>query len=481
MKKVLKRLSKTLLILMLLIITDITLVLNCVQAANQTKERVYEIDYCEGVLVYKGISRYAIYVVYEKDGVQYPAYCVDPKKKGVGDTDAYEVNVEGYITDVMLWRILINGYPYKTIGELGVANAKEAYLATKQAVYCYLDNRNVEEYSGVGEAGARTLNALKQIWYNAQNSTETKISNTVDIVPVDTEWKQDNINPNYISKTYQVRAVAPMVNYEIKIEGKNLPEGLMIVDKNNNVTQLFSPSEEFKILIPINELESDGTFEIKLETKMDTKPVLYGVSQNSNLQSYALTAFTYEDASGTYAEQYTKNNAQIKILKQEKGTKRPLEGVEFQLLNSEKNAIYQSLITNKNGEILLENVIPGTYYLRETKTLAGYVRYDEDIKIEINLNEQINVIVNNTKEKNIEVSKEVTNIEVEKNEENLEQKKNETNINKETNIININKESEKTNINEKNNITNINEKISNKNTNIENSTTNIKKLPKTGM
>ena len=50
--------------------------------------------------------------------------------------------------------------PYKTVEELGVANQKEAYLATKQAVYCYLDNRNVEEYSGIGEAGTRTLNAL---------------------------------------------------------------------------------------------------------------------------------------------------------------------------------------------------------------------------------------------------------------------------------------------------------------------------------
>lgn len=466
MKKTLKIVSKTMLILMLLVAIDLSLVLNCVQAVDQTKEKIYEVDYCEGVLIYKGISRYAIYVVYEENGIEYPAYCINPNKKGVGDTDAYDVNIEGYITDVKLWRIIINGYPYKSIEELGVANAKEAYLATKQAVYCYLDNRNVEEYSGVGESGARTLRALKQIWYNAQNSTETKISNTVDITPVDSEWKQDTINPEYISKTYTVKASAPMVDYEIKIEGENLPKGIIVTDTNNDVMRTFSPFNEFKVLIPINELKKDGTFKINLETKMDTKPVLYGVSQNSNLQSYALTTFTYEDSKGTYTERYLKNEAQIKILKQEKGTKKPLECVEFQILNSNKEVIYQSLKTNARGEIILKEITPGTYYLRETKTLEGYVLYDEDIKIEVDLNEQVNITVNNTKEKNIEISKEVTNIEVSKAEKNVNKKTDESNIVKEGDVINIYKETNENNINQKTKVIN---KI------------NVKKLPKTGM
>lgn len=472
MKKMLKKISKTVLIVMMLLAIDLALVSNCVQAVNQTTENIYQIDYCDKVLKYKGIARGAAYVVYKEGGVEYPAYCINPERIGVGETDSYDVSVEGYITDVMLWRIIINGYPYKAAEELGVANEKEAYLATKQAIYCYLDNRDVEEYSGIGEAGARTLNALKQIWYNAQNSTETKISNTVDIIPVTSEWEQDSLNPEYISKTYKVKAPAPMVNYEIEIQGENLPEGIIVADTNNNIKKSFSPFREFKVLIPINELKNDGSFEINLKTKMDTKPVLYGVSADSNLQNYALTTFSYEDSEGTYFEQYSKNNSQIKILKQEKGTKTPLEGVEFQVLNSKKEVIYQSLTTDRNGEIILENITPGTYYLREVKTLPGYVLYDEDIKIEINLNEQVNVTVNNTKEKNIEVSKEVTNIEVGKTEENIEEKTDETNINTQINEVNINKEINKTNVNKKTNVTNITE-VTNE--------TNIQKLPKTGM
>lgn len=454
MKKILKKLGKTIIIVMLLLAIDFSLVLNCAQAANLTKEKVYEIGYCDKVLKYRGVARGAVYVVYEENGEQYPAYCVNPERIGVGETDGYDVNVEGYITDVMLWRIITNGYPYRTVEDLGVANEKEAYLATKQAIYCYLDNRNVEEYSGIGEAGERTLNALRQIWNNAQNSTETKISNTVDIIPLTSEWKQDDINPQYISKAYRIEAPAPIVDYEVEIKGENFPNGLIVRDKNNNIKRSFSPFEEFKILIPTNSLKNNGTFEINVETKMHTKPVLYGVSEDSNLQNYALTTFFYEDSTGTYIEQYTKNEAQIKVLKREKETKAPLEGVEFQLLDSDKKVMYQSLITNEKGEIILKGIEPGKYYLKEVKTLPGYVLYDENIEIDINLNEQINVIVNNTKEKTTEISKEVTNIEVGKTEENIEEKIDETNVNIETNYTNITEVT--------------NEK-------------NIQKLPKTGM
>lgn len=460
MKKRLRKISKVLIIVMLLILTDLSLVLNCVQATGLTKEKVYEIDYCEKVLKYKGVARGSVYVVYQKDGVECPAYCINPDKIGVGETDSYEVDVNGYITDVLLWRIITNGYPYKSPEELGVANPKEAYLATKQAIYCYLDNRNVNEYSGIGEAGQRTLSALKNIWNNAQSSTETKISNVIDIVPVSSLWGQDNLNSKYISRTYQIQAPAPISKYSIKVNGEKLPEGIKVADTENNQKEVFSEHEQFKILIPVTSLNNSGDFEIKVETEMDTKPVLLGVSPSKDLQSYALTTFTYEDAYGTYFEEYPKNEAQINVFKCEKDTKEPLEGVEFQLLNSDKEAIYQSLITDKNGELIIKDIEPGIYYLREVTTLPGYVLYDEDIEININLNEQINVKVNNTKEKKVEIDKKVTNIEVEETKE----------------VTNIEVEELKE-------VTNIAIEEIKESANIEKEETSehIKRLPKTGM
>lgn len=434
---------KILLAILLLIVINSTLIINCVQAANLQTKKVYEIDYCEKVLKYKGIPRGSVYVVYEENGKQYPAYCINPERIGVGETDSYDVNVNGYITDVTLWRIITNGYPYKTLEELGVANKKEAYLATKQAIYCYLDNRNVNEYSGIGEAGQRALNALKQIWNNAMNSTETKIQNTVNIKPVSTKWEQDKLNDKYIFKTYKIETPAPISNYTVEIKGENLPEGIMLVDKNNNSKNTFKQNEEFKILVPTKILKNNGSFEIKVKTQMETKPVLYGTSPSENLQNYALTVHKYEDASGGIKEEFEKNESEIKILKQEKESKKPLQGVEFQLLDKNKNPIYQTLITDENGEIILKNIEPGKYYLRETKTLEGYVKYDEDIKIDITLNEIVNVTVNNTKEKKVEVFEDKTEIEVGK--ESTQETVKETIENKAEEIIekNINKTVEK--------------------------------------
>ena len=467
MKKVLKKISKTMLIVMLLLALDISLVANCVQAVDQPKEKVYEIDYCDKILKYKGIPRGAVYVVYEENGMQYPAYCINPEKIGVGETDAYNVTINGYITDAFLWRIITNGYPYKSLEQLGVANKKEAYLATKQAIYCYLDNRNVNEYSGIGESGERTLKALKQIWNNAQNSNETKISNQVDIISNNSEWAQDNLNNKYVSKTYEIKTPAPISEYIVELQGENLPEGLIIANLENIEQKTFKQGEKFKLLVPVNILRNAGSFKINVKTKMETKPVLYGVSENKELQNYALTTFSYEDSEGIYYEQYQENEAQITILKREKESKTPLEGVEFQLLDSNLKVVYQNLITDEKGEIILKNVNPGTYYLKEVKTLPGYVLYNENIKIDIHLNEKVNVIVNNSKEKRIEVSEDITNIEVGKTQESTQI--NSTNINQEINDATINQETNNLNVSQKINNINVEQKL------------NIQKLPKTGM
>ena len=71
--------------------------------------------------------------------------------------------------------------------------------------------------------------------------------------------------------------------------------------------------------------------------------------------------------------------------------------------------------------------------------MPGYILYDEYIEIDINLNEQINVTVNNTKEKTTEIFKQVTNIEVGNTEENIKEIIDQTTINIAENETNIQK------------------------------------------
>ena len=75
----------------------------------------------------------------------------------------------------------------------------------------------------------------------------------------------------------------------------------------------------------------------------------------------------------------------IKVIKTDGDTKQPLKGVEFTLYNGSQEKI-GSYKTDKNGEILIEDLLLGTYYLQETKTLKGYAL--EDQMREINLTKE---------------------------------------------------------------------------------------------
>ena len=77
----------------------------------------------------------------------------------------------------------------------------------------------------------------------------------------------------------------------------------------------FSPNENFKILIPINNMKDTGTLYIKVKSKVETKPVLYGTAPSSSYQDYALTVATYEDGIGNIKDEYNKNETKIIIIK----------------------------------------------------------------------------------------------------------------------------------------------------------------------
>ena len=44
------------------------------------------------------------------------------------------------VSNEKVWKVIINGYPYKTLEELDVINEEEAYTATQFAIYTVLEN-----------------------------------------------------------------------------------------------------------------------------------------------------------------------------------------------------------------------------------------------------------------------------------------------------------------------------------------------------
>ena len=97
---------------------------------------------------------------YTADGKNYPAYCLDPTKPGVGERgSSYDVTVSNTgITDPKIYGIILAGYPYKSLSELGLPNAWEAAFATKFALKIYIEDkighRNISGWSPINIAFA---------------------------------------------------------------------------------------------------------------------------------------------------------------------------------------------------------------------------------------------------------------------------------------------------------------------------------------
>ncbi len=93
------------------------------------------------------------------------------------------------------------------------------------------------------------------------------------------------------------------------------------------------------------------------------------------------------------------------------------------MLDNDKNVIYTELTTNQDGQIVIDNLLPGTYYIRETRSIEGYEIYNKLIKVELDLNEESKVnVINSKEEPNIEIDKKKTENTVKSNESKIEVK-----------------------------------------------------------
>ena len=390
-----KKTIKLIFIVMVIAIINILLLLNTVQAVEKGGQiTIYTKGYFDRIIKKDQTIVKTAHAVYQENGKEYPVYCLNRELHGVGDYIAkYDVENQGKLTDLGLWRIIVNGYPYKTPEQLGVANEQEAYIATKQAIYCYIYNTKLEQYTAINEAGTRATNAMSLILENAGKSTEDFNNTNVEISQSE-KWEVDKIENKYISKKYQITSNINISKFILKLE--NQPKGTKIVDLENQERKEFNSKESFKILIPISSLEESGEFKVKIQTQMETKPIFFGKAPSGELQDYALTAFSYENVDTELIQKYEKNDTEIIVEKQDIDTKETLKNAKFEILDDNQKVI-RVIETDENGQIILEKLMPGTYYIREVKAPDGYVLDMELHEINISLNEKIILKVFNNK------------------------------------------------------------------------------------
>ena len=433
-----KRKIKIMLLITLLCVSTMNHVL---AVTNLGQIEVYKKSDCPRLLKYCGVEIRTSNVVYLLNGKECPAYCINLELPGAGEKGNYYLDTENLLDNEKVWKAIINGYPYKTIQELGVATEEEAYTATKQAVYTMLYDRNIDDYSAVNsEEGIRTLNAYRAIVLSARNSNEIMGNQAeIKLVNLTNQWKVNPDRKEYVYQEYHINSQFTDGFYQIKLQG-DIPENTIVTNVQGDILEQFSMTENFRIQIPIQKLTEEKEFEILVDADLKTKPVIYGKSTVPGNQNYALTGLMYDSYHTSNKEKTIKNITKILIHKVEYGTNQPLENVKFQLLDENKNVIFDDLVTNQEGKIELDNLLPGKYYLVEKETLKEYFLYSEEIDISLDFNEEFTVTVNNRKKddkteertfENITVTPSyVKIIQTVKNEETILEKQEETVVKK---------------------------------------------------
>ena len=344
------------------------------------------------------------YAYYEEAGKQYPAYCLDKDLAGVGtgDLNSYDVNVNQVMDDERLWRVAINGYPYQSPEAMGVANYQDAFVATKQAVYCIIYGFDPNtRYNGGDSRGVAIKNAIINLVNIGRYGTQTRSNTNITTSKVGVFYEDGD----YYSQEYLVNSPVETSQYTITATN-GLPEGSQITNMSNNSQTAFNGNEHFKVRIPKSKLNQDINAVISIQAKCKIYPVFYGSTTIPGTQNYMLTFEPYGDAtiSATLNE---KIQGQIRIVKtseddnfingNEKGS--PISNVKFEVYDSNKNKV-DEMITNKEGIAITKKLNKGNYTIKEVESGEWYLLNENEFSAEIEYHEEItNMSITNKSEK----------------------------------------------------------------------------------
>lgn len=166
---------------------------------------------------------------------------------------------------------------------------------------------------------------------------------------------------------------------------KPLPNVTFEITKQNG-EKLGEYTTNEKGVIELSNLKP-GLLKIK-EIKVDDRYILNGEEQPILLQWGKTSKIEIEN---------NRKKGNLKIVKVDSENEEiKLEGIEFELYNDKKELI-NKLITNENGEAILENLDIGKYYLKEVKADEEYILDEEEIEVKIEWNKETKIQIENEK------------------------------------------------------------------------------------
>ena len=335
-----------------------------------------------------------IYYIDKDDGNKYPAFCIEPTKKG-GEANYISYDAEiSREKDSRIWRILNKGYMGSNYKEWNLECDDDFYTATKVALHSLsgkvapkdkyilgnksIDGNTVEE---IQRRGAKVLEVAQTLYEYGINGVETYQVQQINISRKGDKNIENIENVDYCVQNYEVKGNKNLKSYEVEI--KNFPTGTKILNsKNQEQTKLSENS--FKIAIPVNQIKEDikGSIEIK-NAYIKTNTIFHCMSYSKETQNYATYSSGYETANTSTTLEIKANNCSLQIQKvDDDNNEIALENVEFEILDKNHNVV-EKLITNEKGYATTKKLPIGEYFVKEIKTNDNYVLNEEEIKVEV--------------------------------------------------------------------------------------------------
>ena len=410
--------KKRLISMLLALLVAMGLLPTAAFAASTPEDALGEVHIYNGevemsYLSINGRIRSQIYTYYSYDNGsgstrEIPAYCVNPNTVGVPQTvgvgESIEYLADEKASDPKVVGIVANGYPTRSLTELGLENKYQGYYATKMALWCYLisdwDINNLKvnpTLTGVELQRAQKILAAAKDIYARGTAWNEMLSPEVSCTPDrDTAYEVTIDGKQYKQQVFTFWSKTWVCDYAVNVSFSDpslVPEGTRIVDMNNqDITTITTKGTgdgyagKFKVLYPLESVQGEtGSVQLSFSTNVYKYAVFFAICQEKDeygeLQNYVVdtdpTTTMRLSAYSNYSDGTTiEYETGLRILKYETGTEIPISGALFEVIGPDGDSV-GTFVTNGDGRIEIPLKKSGNYTVVEREAPQHYMISEE--------------------------------------------------------------------------------------------------------
>ena len=312
------------------------------------------------------LNRYTQYGISTVGGNQ--SYCMDY---------GYRAPASGasltYIKTVRsnkLVAVMANGYPNKSVAQLGAVNIDAAYLGTQMAVWQTVNGTsytkgNAFDLNKIQPAAGyeKVVNNAKQVAAKilASGTYNPTISVSGGKVDYDSYVEMNKIGPFKVN-------VEGYKYTTFKTSLVNAPEGSYVVDKDNHIRNEYNAGEEVYVLVSKTAAPKKVTLKVTAVAN-EKVAVLYGAG--SSMQNFVFLDFEQKTIEASKQFTWEKREGNIEIVKVDQNGA-SVEGAEFKVVDESGKQVAKQK-TNKEGKITIKGLPVGKYTVTEISAPEGYI------------------------------------------------------------------------------------------------------------